>query len=199
MLGARCKQCFVHYGWQHFWVELLSGLWALTVFHRYGVSWQGFYVGALGFVLVTLSLIDLEFRIIPDEFSLGGTLVGILAIALCWALGEEWFVSEGDAFLGLVLGGGGLWLTAVLFEKITGKEGLGFGDVKLMMLFGIHAGVFGVLWTIFLGSLFGVIGWLCLKIFSKVERNTQIPFGPYLSLGFIVYFWFSKTLMQFLG
>ena len=128
---------------------------------------------ALFSLLVPIAFIDLDHRIIPDELSLGGIAAGIL---LSFLPGGDWMGS----LAGGLLGGGILYATAAAYEKVTGREGMGGGDIKLIAMIGAFLGWKGALFTIFCGSLLGVAGGLVAMRKGEEGLKTAIPFGPYL-------------------
>ncbi len=123
--------------------------------------------------LVPITFIDIDHRIIPDELSIVGLTTGLL---LSFLPGGDWKGS----LLGSVLGGGILYGTAVAYEKVTGWEGMGGGDIKLIAMVGAFLGWKGALFTIFSGSILGVAGGLFAMRKGKEGLKTAIPFGPYL-------------------
>jgi leader peptidase (prepilin peptidase)/N-methyltransferase len=122
---------------------------------------------------VPIAFIDIDHRIIPDELSLGGLATGLL---LSFLPGGEWKAS----FAGALLGGGILYATAVLYEKVRGAEGMGGGDIKLLAMIGAFIGWRGTLATIFFGALLGALGGILAMRKGGEGLKTAIPFGPYL-------------------
>lgn len=127
--------------------------------------------------LVVLCFIDLEFRIIPDRFSLGNWVIA-LAAAFLWQAPP--FL---ESVAGCVLGFGMFFLMAWGYEKLKKVEGLGFGDVKMMGWLGAWLGIFGVPFVVLTASLTGLVAGLVAMRFSKAGLQTAIPFGPFLALG----------------
>ena len=186
VLRARCRHCGISIGWIHPFIELLIGFLALACVLRFGVTFQTFYFFVLLTSLIIASFIDLEHRIIPDSISIGGMIVGFLVAVLYQWAGKSWHISMIDSMLGLLIGGGFLWSIAWGYEKITGREGMGFGDVKLVALFGANVGWQGALVSIFVGSLLGSLVGLFLIVVQKKTRRAAIPFGPFLCFGFFL-------------
>jgi len=186
VLRARCRHCGISIGWIHPAVELICGLLACACYYRFGLGFQAFYFFVLLTALLIASFIDLEHRIIPDSISLGGALISItIAGVFQWA-NKYWHISLMESLTGLVVAGGFLWLIAWGYEKATGREGMGFGDVKLVALFGAVVGWKGAIVSIFIGSLFGSVIGLFLILIQKKNRRTAIPFGPFLCVGFLM-------------
>ncbi len=159
--------------WRYPAVEALTGIGYLLIFLHDGVG--GPLLRDLLFfsLLVPVAFIDVDHRIIPDELSLGGLAAGVL---LSFLPGGDWKGSLGGAFLG----GGILYGTAFLYEKVRGIEGMGGGDIKLIAMIGAFLGWRGVVATIFFGALLGVAGGLVAMRGGKEGLKTAIPFGPYL-------------------
>ncbi len=128
-------------------------------------------------ILLMVALIDIDTRIIPDIFSIGGFAVGVFM---------EWILlGKGIRFplIGALTGSGILFLTAVVYEKLTGREGLGMGDVKLLAAVGAFTGYMGSILTIFAGSMVGAIIGITLMVREGKDMKMAIPFGPFLALG----------------
>ena len=173
LLRGKCAGCGSGISWRYPVVEAASGIGFLLI------AW----VDGPGFVLlrdlvffsllVPIVFIDIDHRIIPDELSLGGLAAGIL---LSFLPGGNWK----GALAGMVLGGGILFVTAAVYHKVTGIEGLGGGDIKLLAMIGAFLGWRGALFTIFFGSLLGVGGGLVAMRKGDEGLKTAIPYGPYL-------------------
>lgn len=185
-LRARCRHCGISIGWIHPFVELLTGLIAVFCVYRFDLSFQAFYFFTLLVALLIASFIDLEYRIIPDSISVGGMLISFFVVGIFQWAGKPWHISFTNSFVGIILGGGFLWTIALMYEKITGREGMGFGDVKLVALFGAVSGWEGALISIFIGSLLGTLVGVFLIVAQNKNRRTAIPFGPFLTAGFLV-------------
>lgn len=175
-LRGRCAGCGARISWRYPFVEALTALgWAAIAWHA-GDAWQAARDLIFFTLLVPVVFIDIDHRIIPDEISLGGLAAGIL---LSFPPGGDWKGS----LAGALLGGGVLYGTAYLYEKVRGVEGMGGGDVKLMAMIGAFLGWRGAIATIFLGSLLGAAGGLLAMRKGGEGMKTAIPFGPYLCAG----------------
>jgi leader peptidase (prepilin peptidase)/N-methyltransferase len=186
-LMGSCRFCGYTYGSRYFWNEILVGAIAAMLVWKYQLQWQTWYFFTLACILLVITWIDIDHQLIPDSLSIGPWLIG-LALAGIFTLRQMgWFVSFQEAVLASLLGAGFLWVLAFVYELITGIEGLGMGDVKLMGFFGAHFGYEAVMVSIFVGSFAGaLIGVLWIAIKGKNKR-TPIPFGPFLCLGLVVY------------
>ncbi|MCK4303315.1 MAG: prepilin peptidase [Candidatus Eisenbacteria sp.] len=174
LLRARCRGCQGRIPLRYPIVELLGGLLTLLAV-RLAPSPETSLVWMLfALALLAVVFIDLDFRIIPDWITLPGTLIGLL-----WALMGAFPLR--DALLGVVAGGGGLLLIALVYQWVTGREGLGMGDVKLMAMVGAYLGWQGALGTLLLGSLVGSLVGGGLVLRGKGTRLTALPFGTFLA------------------
>nr|CRH07627.1 Type 4 prepilin-like proteins leader peptide-processing enzyme [Includes: Leader peptidase; N-methyltransferase] [Candidatus Magnetococcus massalia] len=192
-LRGRCAHCQVKISIRYPIMELLGGLIAAIGVGLFGLTYEGALVALFGLTLLTLSAIDLEHMILPDRITYPGIILGLL-INL-FPLGEP-FPVFWDALLGVVGGGGGLWLLIVVYQKITGRLAMGLGDVKLLAMFGAWLGWQPLFPLLFLASVMGVIvggGWLML---AKKGGASPIPFGPFLAFsGWLHLLWGDAWLL----
>ncbi len=183
-LLGRCKTCKHPIGSRTLFVEIFTALFFVAIFLRYGFTFSTLYYFVLAAILLAITFIDLDFRIIPDELSYTGIIFGILGSFFVPTHG--WTV----ALLGAGLGGGTFWLLGFLYEKIRGQEGLGFGDVKLLFAIGAFLGPRGALLTIVLSSFLGSFVGIVVMFIQKKSLKMAIPFGPFLALGALTFlFW----------
>ncbi len=174
LLRARCRHCALPIPMRYPLVELAIGvLWVLAWWHH-GPSIEAFRAAVFGTILLGIAMTDAREYIIPDEFSVGGAVIGLLFAFFGGALPWQ------DALIGAAVGFGILWLVAVVGAKAFGQEAMGGGDIKMMAMVGAFLGWQGVLLTLFLGSVGGVVIFLPLRLMG---RNTLVPFGIFLALG----------------
>jgi leader peptidase (prepilin peptidase)/N-methyltransferase len=169
----------------------VTGLLSTALLIRYGLSAQ--YPLFLSFAasLIIISFIDLHHKIIPDIISLPGILVGLVISFL--RFGQ---VSGLDSLLGIIGGGGFLYLVGVVFSRLTGKEGMGFGDVKLLAMIGAWLGWRSLPFVVLISSLTGtVLGGGSLLLSGRGIRE-KIPFGPFLVIGALTYFFFGPEIVR---
>jgi leader peptidase (prepilin peptidase)/N-methyltransferase len=195
ILRARCRHCGARIPLRYPLVELLTAALFFAIVSALGATAVAVKLCILVALLVGLTFSDLEERILPDEFTLGGTALGIV---LAWFIpvddmiaqslllfggiqpGPHW-TSVAESIVGAGLPAGSLWLGGMLFEKIRHKEGLGLGDVKMMAMVGAFLGLRATLLTLILGSVAGsVIGLLYIKLTKKDAGSYQLPFGTFL-------------------
>ncbi|HEY4582452.1 MAG TPA: A24 family peptidase [Lysobacter sp.] len=183
-LRGKCRHCKAPISAQYPLVELLTMLLFVACVARFGFGWQGF--GAMVFTafLVSMSGIDLRTQLLPDSLTLPLMWLGLIAAS------DNLYIAAKPALIGAAVGYASLWSVWWLFKQLTGKEGMGHGDFKLLAAIGAWTGLAGILPTVLISSLVGaVIGsiWLAMK---GRDRATPIPFGPYLAIaGWIVFFW----------
>ncbi len=190
LLRGRCRFCSASISPRYPVVELMSGLFALAVFLKFGITMQALIYFIFIAALLVITFIDLDHQIIPDVITLPGIPLGLAA---SFGLPS---VSFWDAMLGLVAGGGSLMLVAWGYTLITKKDGMGGGDVKLLAMIGALTGWQGVLFTILVGSAVGTVCGLIVMQRQKSDMKLAIPFGPFLSIGAIVYIFFGPALIS---
>jgi len=202
-LRGRCRSCGTHISFQYPVVELINAVLTLLLFLRFGQAI--FY--ARGFVellqagfpflvlfvfcsaLVTITFIDLEHQIIPDVISLPGIVIGFVVSLLIPQLG--WL----NSLIGIIVGGGSLWLVAYGYELIAKKEGMGGGDIKLLAMMGAFLGWKAIPFIIFAASLIGSIVGVTVMVVRKKDSQYPIPFGPFLAGAAIVYIFFGRAII----
>jgi leader peptidase (prepilin peptidase)/N-methyltransferase len=188
LLRGKCRFCSEPISIRYPMVELISGLLSMALFVRYGLSIQYALLFAFSATLVIISFIDLQHQIIPDVLSIPGIACGFVLALLLRHI--TWL----DSLIGIVGGGGILFLIAVVFERLTGKEGMGGGDVKLLAMIGAWMGWRSLPFVILISSLVGMlIGGGALLLSGKGLR-VRIPFGPFLAIAALVYLFYGKEI-----
>lgn len=193
MLRGRSRYSGKRISLQYPLVELLTMVLVLCCVWQFGFGWKGF--GAILFTcfLIALSGIDMRTQLLPDQLTLPLLWLGLIASV------ENLFIGQKAALLGVMAGYSSLWAVWWLFKQLTGKEGMGHGDFKLLAALGAWVGLNGVLPIILLSSLVGAIlgsVWLAAK---GRDKATPIPFGPYLAIaGWIVFFWGKEIVDAYL-
>ncbi len=192
-LRGRCRSCRARISARYPAVEALTALIFLGLAWRYGASWA--LPPALFFAsaMIVVTLVDWDHRIIPDVITLPGIALGILASFLTP-------VTLIGALAGAALGYALLWGLGRGYQRLTGVEGMGGGDVKLAAMLGAFLGWQGLLMTIFLASLSGSIAGLALIARGRGSRRTALPFGTFLApVGVLVYIWGPGLLGWYLA
>jgi len=191
VLQGRCRHCRTPISFRYPLVELVIGLLSVALFILFGPSLQYAFLFLFTAALVVITFIDLEHKIIPDVISLPGILLG-LAFSFFPSAG----ISPLDALIGVVGGGGFLFLVGTVFEKVTGREGMGGGDVKLLAMIGAWMGWKALPFIILISSFTGaLIGGLSLVV-SRQGMRSRIPFGPFLALGALVFLFFGNEIVS---
>lgn len=190
LLRGKCRGCGSRISLQYPLVELLNGLLTLALFLRFGPSLSFLALFLFCSSLVVITFIDIEHQIIPDEISLSGIMIGFaLSFFLPW---QTWL----NSLLGILLGGGSLLLVAYGYQWLTGKEGMGGGDIKLLAMMGAFLGWKAIPFIIFASSLVGSVVGVTMMLLQKKDSKLAIPFGPYLAFGAILYIFYGRQLIQ---
>lgn len=181
--SGSCVRCGYFYSGRYPMIEFLTGVVFVAVWSVYGWSASAIFFSGFSALLLAMSFIDLEFRIIPDSMSLGAWGVAwILAL-----LGVQFFpIPLNESLFGAVVGFGLFWMLSRGYYWFSGEEGLGGGDVKLMGLVGAVLGLHGVITTILVGSVLGALVGGVLVFGMRKGRRFPIPFGPFLAMGALV-------------
>ena len=193
VLGGRCRHCKAAIAWRYPVVEAMTGALFFVFVWRLGVTLPAAKYCLLSALLVGLTFADLEARILPDEFTLGGSAVGLI---LAWFVPVQGYfaflvsdprrASLAEAAIGCFLPALFLWFGGWIYFKLRHREGLGLGDVKLIAMVGAFLGLQGALLTLIVGSLAGsVIGYAYIKITHKDAATYELPFGTFLGLAAI--------------
>ncbi len=192
MLKGHCAFCNAPISIRYPLVELVTGLLALGLFFKFGLTQAAFFYFIFGAVLIAISFIDLDHQIIPDKLSLPGI---ILFSTSCLFVPQMRFDS---VIWGVLAGGGILYLVALFYYYFRKRQGMGGGDIKLLAMIGAATGVKGVFFTLFTGSVFGTLGGAAaIAMTEKSEkRQAKIPFGPFLSLGAILYVFWGEPIIR---
>jgi len=214
VLGGRCRRCHASIAARYPFVEAATGGLALLALWRFGATPAAAVAFAFTAALLLITFIDFDHFFIPDEVSLPGVLVGLCVSALPGGIGLA------DSAIGAAVGGGILWLVAWSYERTTGTEGMGLGDVKLLAMIGAFLGWQAIPVILIVasmgGSVAGVVvifgrrgrrqmarvgrmfGWRAVPNFARrAARRTAIPFGPFLALGAVVALYVPQVTLPF--
>jgi len=192
-LGGKCRRCGSPISFEYPFVEALTAILFVALYHRFGPG-AGFFVYAVFIsALMAISFIDLHVRIIPNVISIPGIAVGFI---LSFVLYEPPVRALLTSASGIILGGGALFVVAQGYYYVTGKEGMGGGDVKLLAMIGAFLGWKGVIFTLMASSLIGSLTGIFLMLFRGKGGKDAIPFGPFLSLGAVLYVFFGEAAVN---
>jgi leader peptidase (prepilin peptidase)/N-methyltransferase len=189
VLRGRCRHCAEHISLRYPVIEFISGIFAVGVFLKYGLSLQALIYYTFIATLLVITFIDIDHQIIPDVISLPGIPI---FFAASFALPD---IKLSESILGILIGGGSLWIVAQLYYVLTKKEGMGGGDIKLLAMMGAIIGWKGVLFTIFVASAIGTVAGLLVMLKTRTSMKLKVPFGPFLALGAIAYIFLGPQLM----
>ncbi|KPW72052.1 MULTISPECIES: prepilin peptidase [Pseudomonas syringae group] len=197
LLRGKCSHCKAPISKRYPLVELTCALLSAYIAWHFGFGWQAAAMLVLSWGLLAMSLIDADHQLLPDSLVLPLLWLGLIVNSF------GLFTSLNDALWGAVAGYLTLWSVYWLFKLVTGKEGMGHGDFKLLAMLGAWGGWQILPLTILLSSLVGaVLGVIMMRI-RRVESGTPIPFGPYLAIaGWIALLWggqITDSYMQFAG
>jgi leader peptidase (prepilin peptidase)/N-methyltransferase len=213
-LRGRCRFCSASISWLYPFTEITTALLTTALFHKIivvpyslpdidiaiipealltdaGKLFLTYFIFVSALIAATRT--DLESLLIPQLFTLWMIPAGLLA---------AWFhftnVSLTQSIMGALIGYGMLWVIAWTFHRVTGKDGLGVGDMELLAMIGAFLGPLGAWITLVIGSVSGLIAGSCYLALSGKTRSTQIPFGPFLALGACTYLLWGTKLAAFL-
>ena len=190
LLRGRCRYCKGPISLQYPLVEGITALSSLFLIIKFGPSLSYLFYFAFVAALIAITVIDLYHQIIPDGISLPGIGVGLLASLVIPQ------ITFFNSLMGILLGGGSLFLVATLYEWIFKREGMGGGDVKLLAMIGAFLGWKAVILTILLSSLIGSITGILIMILRGKDFKYAIPFGPFLSLGAVIALFYGENLIR---
>lgn len=184
LLKGRCKGCRTPIPYRYPAVEALTALISIAVAWHFGVTWQTASALTLSWSLICLSFIDFDRQLLPDAITLPVLWIGLFLSLF------DIFTDSASSILGAIFGYLSLWLVYHVFRLATGKEGMGYGDFKLLAMLGAWLGWSLLPAVVLLSSLIGaVVGTIMVAAFRR-DRSIPIPFGPYLAIaGWIALMW----------
>ena len=194
LLGGRCRECKTPISVRYPLIEILSASLAVLVAWKYGFSYQAAMGIVLSWALISLSFIDYDHQYLPDNITLPFLWLGLFLNL------NNLYVDLASAVLGAIMGYLVLWLVYQVFKIVTGKEGMGYGDFKLLAMLGAWLGWQALPAIILISTLVGSIIGVSLIVFKQHNRNHPIPFGPYLAIaGWIVLLWGNEINNAYLN
>jgi leader peptidase (prepilin peptidase)/N-methyltransferase len=194
ILRGRCSHCHLAISPRYPAVELLAGMLSGLIAWRFGYGIAGFGALIFAWAMIALAFIDAEVQLLPDRITLPLLWTGLLVNL------TDAFTGIHSAVIGAVAGYFLLWLIYWSYKLISGKEGLGRGDFKLLAVIGAWFGWEMLPLVILFSSLTGAMAGIFLVLLGKQERDTPIPFGPYLvGGGFVALFWGEQINRTYLG
>jgi leader peptidase (prepilin peptidase)/N-methyltransferase len=197
LLGGRCRYCKTPISIQYPLVELLCGVLSAAVVWKFGPQWPALAGLVFTWMLIALSGIDFRTQYLPDQLNYPLLWLGLLLSLV------PLFVAPHAAILGAAIGYLSLWSVYWLFKLLTGKEGMGYGDFKLLAALGAWMGPVALLPIVLLSSLIGALIGGTLIALNKHGRDIPMPFGPFIAAAGWVWFvageWLLQHYMQLTG
>ncbi len=190
ILSGRCRHCAVRIPWRYPVVEVLNAIGYIGLLWFFGPSWSTVAYGLLYSALLVVAGTDLSHKIIPNVITFPGMVVGLLSAATILPLGLV------NGLIGLLVGGGILWVLAWASPFLFGKEGMGGGDIKLLGMIGAFLGWKPALLTIMVGSFLGSLVGITLIAARVMKREDYIPFGPFLVCGALIALFFGQSIFD---
>ena len=200
LLGGKCAGCGSAIAIRYPVIELLTAVLSGVVAWRLGFGWEAGAAIALTWALVAISVIDIDHQIIPDSISLPLVWIG-LTLSLFNPLNgaQILFIDPKTAIVGALAGYLSLWSIYHLFRLITGKEGMGYGDFKLLAALGAWLGWKMLPVIILMAAVVGAVTGILMIVTKRHERSVPIPFGPYLAAaGWIAMLWGTEIVNWYL-
>ncbi|HEY0722331.1 MAG TPA: A24 family peptidase [Gammaproteobacteria bacterium] len=190
---GKCRHCGVHIPLRYPLIEFITGLMSALVIWQFGASWPGLFALLFTWTLIALTVIDFDHQLLPDSLTLPLLWLGLL-LSL-WGLYVDSHASIVGASVGYLL----LWSVYWLFKLVTGREGMGYGDFKLLAALGAWMGWQAIPLVVLLSSLVGASVGISLILFRGRDRQLPIPFGPYLAAaGWIAMMWGNTITESYL-
>jgi len=198
-LRGKCAGCGTKISLRYPIIELATALLSAVVAIKFGFTWYTAAALGMTWCLVALSVIDFDHQLLPDQITLPLVWVGLL-LSLFAASGTPFAPDMRSSIIGGVAGYLSLWSVYWLFKLITGKEGMGYGDFKLLAAFGTWLGWQPLLLIVLLSAFAGALIGVSLIIFRGRDRNIPIPYGPYLAIaGWIAMLWGDQLIGSYLA
>jgi leader peptidase (prepilin peptidase) / N-methyltransferase len=210
LLGGKCRKCKNPISAMYPAVELLTGLLFLGCYEGFGLTAEALKWAIFSAIMIVLVFTDLRERILPDVVNFTGFGLGLLlsfftapvdgtALAIAKRIFEfpppGPVLSFADALLGAVTGSGLLWLVSEAYFRLRGREGMGMGDVKMMLMAGAFLGLKRTLLTIFAGSILGSIMGMILILARRKDPDYELPFGTFLGMAALLVVFFGTPIV----
>lgn len=189
-LGGKCSSCKTAISIRYPIIEIITGVLSVIAIGYFGINWNGLAALILSWSLIALTMIDIDTYLLPDDITLPLLWLGLIVNSF------GVFTDLPSALWGAIAGYMSLWLVYQTFKLVTGKEGMGFGDFKLLAALGAWMGWQLLPQIILLSSLVGAVIGIAMIIMRGRDKTIPIPFGPYLAIaGWIAFIW-GDTINQ---
>lgn len=192
-LGGKCRSCKTPISARYPVIEALTGVLSAALVWQFGSGWTGLATLLFAWLLIAMTFIDADTKLLPDDLTYPLLWAGLLVNL------HGTFVPLADAVIGAAAGYLMLWSVYWLFKLATGKEGMGYGDFKLLAALGAWLGWTMLPTIILLSSMVGALVGIGLIVFTKHGRNNPIPFGPYLAAAGMIALLFGPQIAAFTG
>lgn len=211
LLGRKCRACKANISGMYPLVELLAGLLVFGCYMAFGLTAEALKWAIFSALVIVLVFTDLRERILPDVVNYTGFALGLVLSfftlptdgTALWVANRIFdfpppppVISFVDALLGAALGSGLLWLVSEAYFRLRGREGMGMGDVKMMLMVGAFLGAKRTLLTIFVGSLLGSILGLAFMAARRKDSNYELPFGTFLGMAALLVVFFGTPVVS---
>ncbi len=197
LLGGKCQSCKSGIDKRYFIVELTSVISFLSIYHFFGLSITSILLAMLSIFFIIIFFIDLKHYIIPNALTFPLMIIGFVK-SFDPNLNINLFPNYLNSLIGGILGYLVIWLIILFYKKIKNKEGMGLGDAKLLSAIGFWFGWVSIPFIIFLSSVIALIIVTPSLINKSKEMSSQIPFGPYLVIGCVLYLLLFKEILKFI-
>ena len=193
LLKGQCKHCHAAISLRYPLVELLTGLVFAVCAWKFGATWTALAAMVFSAYLIAMIFIDADTQLLPDQLTLPLMWGGIVFHLAAYLLQADWGITTlVDSLLGAIVGYMSLWSIFQLFKLVTGKEGMGYGDFKLLAALGAWLGISVLPIIIIMSAVVGLI----FALIMKVAKNQPMPFGPYLAISGWIVLVFSQPISQ---
>jgi len=192
LLKGKCRKCKKPISSQYALVEMLSLISFVSIYYLYGISFTTLLLIILALVLIIIFFIDLKHFIIPNTLTFPLMALGLIKSFIPNL--NEIFPNYIDSIIGGLFGYGIIWSIIFFYKQIRKKEGMGLGDAKLFAVIGFWFGWISIPFVIFLSSITALISVVPDLIKNSKKMSTQIPFGPYIIIGTLLYLVFENNL-----
>ena len=197
LLMGKCRLCKKPIDLQYFIVELISAISFVSIYYFFGLTLAALLLLILSIFFIIIFFIDLKHFIIPNVLTFPLMVIGFLK-SFDPNLNQTIFPNYINSLIGGLLGYSIIWLIIFFYKKVRKKEGMGFGDAKLMAVIGFWFGWISIPFTIFISSTVALILVVPSLINQSKKMSSEIPFGPYIIIGCIIYVTFTNQIKYFL-
>ena len=195
LLGAQCGNCRSSISVRYPIVEFLTAILAAVAAWHFGAGWEAVMAVLMTFALIAISMIDIDHQLIPDSIVIPLLWTGlVMSLFHPLAGANTLFISPQDAVFGAVVGYLSLWSVYQLFKLVTGKEGMGYGDFKLLAALGAWLGWPALPTIILMSAIVGAVVGIGLIVLRGRDRQLPIPFGPYLAAAGWITMLYGETI-----